>query len=175
MTDKGLIYKARFDIADLFHHRNHREVFTTALHENETTAHFLMRLIGYCLISYQDGATISHHNSKSEPEVWIRDAVEHYQVWLDVDEPDFEKVLKAAKQADNVVIVTRRGSLWLEEHGARCERLANVHLIVLEEEFITRLAAHITRKLNWSVTIEEDKLAIADEDAYFESGNIHYH
>lgn len=175
MSDKARIFKARFSIADLRQQRNHQEVFTTALTKNETLEHFVLKLVGYCLLSYDSHAVLNKLSDRLQPDVGIQALDEHYKTWLSVDQPNLDQLLKIAKQVDELLVLTVSNSQWLIESEARLKLFANSHIIEIDQQFVDDIQMDLTRSLNWDVIIDESSLMISDKVHCYETKQFDWH
>lgn len=175
MSDKNRIFKARFTIADLRHQRNHSEAFTTSLTKNETLEHFILKLLGYSFLSYDESAQMNNSFNKFMPDVSIKALDEHYTKWLSVDKPDIQRLHKIAKTVDELIILTIAHSPWLKEVKPRLSLMPNSHLIEIDKQFIDQLQSHLTRNLYWDITIDEHCVSISDEANYYQTKEFIWH
>ena len=158
MSDKNQIFKARFTIADLRQQRNHCEVFTTALTKGETLDHFILKLLGYSFLSYDEAAQLNNQFDKFMPDVSIKALDEHYKKWMCVD----------------LIILTIAHSPWLAEVKPRLSLLPNSHFIEIDKQFIDKLESHLTRNLYWNITIDQHSLSISDEAHYYQTSEFEW-
>lgn len=175
MSDKARIFKARFSIADLRQQRNHQEVFTTALTKNETLEHFVLKLLGYCILSYDSHAVLNKFSDRMQPDVGIQALDEHYKIWLSVDQPNLEQLFKIAKQVDELLILTTGNSQWLIESESRLKLFTNSHIIEIDQQFVDAIQMDLTRSLHWDVTIDEGSLMISDKIHCYETKQFDWH
>ena len=175
MSDKARIFKARFSIADLRQQCNHQEVFTTALTKNETLEHFVLKLLGYCILSYDNHAVLNKFSDKLQPDVGIQALDAHYKTWLSVDQPNLEQLLKIATQVDELLILTTGNSQWLNESASRLKLLSNSHIIEIDQQFVNDIQMELTRSLNWNVLIDESSLMISDKAHCYETKQFDWH
>lgn len=174
MSDKNQIFKARFTIADLRQQRNHCEVFTTALTKGETLDHFILKLLGYSFLSYDEAAQLNNQFDKFMPDVSIKALDEHYKKWMCVDHADLHRLLKIAKKVDELIILTIAHSPWLAEVKPRLSLLPNSHFIEIDKQFIDKLESHLTRNLYWNITIDQHSLSISDEAHYYQTSEFEW-
>ena len=175
MSDKARIFKARFSIADLRQQRNHQEVFTTALTRNETLEHFVLKLVGYCLLSYDSNAVLNKLSDRLQPDVGIQALDDHYKTWLSVAQPNLDQLFKIAKQVDELLILTTSNSQWLTESESRLKLFANSHIIEIDQQFVDDIQMDLTRSLNWDVIIDENSLMISDKVHCYETKQFDWH
>ena len=175
MSDKNRVFKANFTIADLREQRNHQEVFTTACDRQESYEHFVLKLLSYCLFSHNKMATMNARLKSSEPDVSIKALDEHYEMWLAVGEPDFTILSKIAKRVDELWVVTTLNNEWLQEYEHQLELINNSHLIAFDGNFIEELAGHLTKNLQWDVTIDQQTVSVSDKENFYQTNDLVWH
>lgn len=175
MSDKTSVYKAHFNIADLRQQRNHTEVFTTSLAKHESVHHFVLKLLGFCLFSYDGQARLNHQLNKKSPDVGVQTFDEHYLTWLSVDQPDLQVLQKVAKKVDQLWVLTALESSWLQENQQALLQISNSHLIAIDEPFISALVAHLQRNLSWDITIDEHAISVADSKQFYQTQQFEWH
>ncbi len=175
MSDKNRVFKANLAIADLRVHCNHNEVFTTACAKRESYQHFVLKLLGYCFFSHNGSAMLNARFSQCEPDVSIKALDDHYQIWLAVDQPDILQLSKIAKRVDELWVVTTLNTAWLQENGQHLARINNSHLIALDNSFVEQLAAHLTKKIHWDVTIDQQMICVSDKQHFYQTSELVWH
>ncbi|WP_287242948.1 YaeQ family protein [Pseudoalteromonas sp.] len=175
MSDKNRVFKANFTIADLREHRNHKEVFTTACDRRESYQHFVLKLLSYCLFSHNETAILNARFSHAEPDVSIKALDDHYQTWLTVDQPDILQLNKIAKRVDELWVVTTLNNDWLKENEHQLELINNGHLIAFDNNFIEELASHLTKNLQWDVTIDQQMVSVSDKENFYQTSELIWH
>ncbi len=77
-----------------------------ARHPSESVAFLLTRTIAYAL-SYEEGLAFSKGLSTAdEPAIWHKDPGGRILLWIDVGNPTAERLHKASKASDRVVVFT---------------------------------------------------------------------
>ena len=175
MADKSSIFKVRIDIANIDQHRYEQVGFTVSLGSRETIDHLVMRLIAYAMVPEEKIAFGHGVCFGADPDVMVKDYDDHYIYWIDIGYPEMTRVKKASNQADNVIIFSLEGSEWLDEHHHELAGHENVHLILLQPEFIEQLGNALNRHVNWSLVVDGNKISISDNEQYVESSIVHTH
>lgn len=166
---KPFVFKARVNVADLFHHTNHQEVFTTALQSSETLEHFVLKLIGLCAISYEQRAHLNSTSEKQKPDVWLEDDTGYVTVALYVSELDLNELTKLAKLCGKLVILIKENADWFNELKDNLYHIGNISIFTLEGQFVEALSDALSRSLHWNVVIEQNQLSISDKHEYYET------
>ena len=135
-----------------------------ARHPSETERSLLARLVAYCHL-VEEGIEFSKGglSSPDEPALSIRSLDGRLLTWVEVGTPSAERLHKAAKAANRVVVVTHHDvKLLIDEiTGKRVHRIDEIEVIAIEPSFLDRLAHHIgERGCAVEVTITEGELYV---------------
>ncbi|TMO62043.1 YaeQ family protein [Pseudoalteromonas aurantia] len=166
---KPFVFKARVNVADLFHHANHQEVFTTALQKSESLAHFVLKIVGLCAISYEQSAHLNTHSDRQKPDVWLEDDTGYITLALYASELELEEIARVAKLFGKVVILSKQNPTWFSEISERIHIVENVSIFSLEPQFVESLSGALSRSLHWDVVIEQNQLSVSDKNDYYET------
>ncbi|NOU49215.1 YaeQ family protein [Pseudoalteromonas sp. JBTF-M23] len=166
---KPFVFKARLNVADLFHHANHQEVFTTALQKAETLDHFVLKLLGYCALSYEQEAHLNSLSEKQKPDVWLEDEQGYITVALYAGEMDLEDIVRVAKQSQKLVLLIKEGAQWFDSVSERLSYVDNISIFQLEADFIDSLSEALSRSLHWDIVIEQNQISVSDKTEYYET------
>jgi uncharacterized protein YaeQ len=151
------IYVFRIDLAD-----SDRSVYETlelrmARHPSESEDYFLTRVLAYCL-EYTAGISVSNGLfDPDEPTLAVRDLTGAIRVWIDVGTPDAARLHRAGKLARRVVVYTHKDGAQLAAKlaGERIHRLEALEVYAVDREWLTRLAVHLARRMQFTLTVAE--------------------
>jgi len=140
-----------------------------ARHPSETLRYMLTRTIAYCL-SYEDGIAFSKGglSASDEPPVLIRDPItSKLRAWIDVGSPSAERLHRAAKAADRVVLYTHVEPALLRREAATrtIHRKGEIEVWRLEPRLLDALEPHLERKTKL-------ELVRSDGHLYFTLGGV---
>ncbi|BBN81518.1 hypothetical protein PA25_15030 [Pseudoalteromonas sp. A25] len=166
---KPFVFKARLNVADLFHHANHQEVFTTALQKSETLEHFVLKLLGYCALSYEQTAHLNSLGEKQKPDVWLEDDQGYITVALYAGVMELDDIARVAKQSQKMVLLIKENSQWFESVRARLSYVENISIFQLEPDFVDSLSDALSRSLHWDIVIEQNQISVSDKIEYYET------
>ncbi|MBE0367941.1 YaeQ family protein [Pseudoalteromonas aurantia] len=166
---KPFVFKARVNVADLFHHTNHQEVFTTALQKSESLEHFVLKIVGLCAISYDQKAILNANSDKQKPDVWLEDDTGYITVALYANTLEFDEIIRLAKLFGKLVILIKENDTWFDEMSQRLHLIGNLSVFSLEAQFVDALSDALSRSLHWDVVIEQNQLSISDKHEYYET------
>lgn len=175
MADKSSIFKVKIDVSNIDQHRYEQLCFTVALDRKETINHMVMRLLAYAMVPEPNMAFGKAAQGNGEPDIIVKDYDEHIIYWIDAGFPQMNRVKKATRQSDCVLIFSVADSNWLDDYRHELMHMKNVHLILVQPELVERLSHDIERSIDWSIVIDENKLAITDNTHYMESNITRMH
>jgi len=134
-----------------------------AQHPSETDAFMLCRVIANCL-HLGDGVEMSKAGlcDADEPALLARDLTGQLLLWLDIGTPAPERLHKASKLAQRVVVYThKRPELLLGKlRGARIHRAEDLELYALDPGILADLAAVLSRVNHWSLLRNDGTLFV---------------
>ena len=166
MALTATIYNVDIDLADA-----DRQVYETlalrvARHPSESEAYLLTRVLAYAL-EYTEGIAFSRGLSDpDEPAISVRDLTGALRVWVEVGTPDAERLHRAAKAADRVVVYTHKDPAQFVRQlaGERIHRIEALEVYSIDRALITALAERIDRRMAFG-------LSITDRDLYISIGS----
>ena len=134
-----------------------------ACHPSETEDYFAARILAYCL-EYTEGIAFSNGLFESDqPTIAVRDLTGALRVWIDVGAPEAARLHRAAKLAPRVAIYTNKDAVQLAARlGAeRIHRVAAMELYAVDRDWLARLAARLTRRMEFTLTVAERHLYVS--------------
>ena len=86
--------------------------------------------------------------------------------WIEVGEPEPERLKKAARQGRKVSVLgyLRSQPVWWQKQGSAISQLKDVTVQQVPWEIIQQLAADLPRQVSWQVMISEGMLYITRDD-----------
>lgn len=164
MALTATIYQARLDIADSDRDFYLSTRLTLAQHPSETGQRMVARLLAWCL--FADEALIFGRgiSTRDEPDLWHKDLRDHICHWIDVGEPEGDRIRKASQRSDRVTLLPfgRQWHQWWQRNQKALLALNNVEVILLPGDTLETLANDLPRTFSWQVTISEGELFITD-------------
>ena len=163
MALTATIYNVDIDLADA-----DRQVYETlalrvARHPSESEAYLLTRVLAYAL-EYTEGIAFSRGLSDpDEPAISVRDLTGALRVWVEVGTPDAERLHRAAKAADRVVVYTHKDPAQFVRQlaGERIHRIEALEVYSIDRALITALAERIDRRMAFGLSITERDLYVS--------------
>lgn len=169
MALKPTIYRFNIELADLDRGQYDSLNLTVALHPSETLERMMARVLAYCC-SAQERLEFSRGLSEpDEPALWSHTLDGRIESWIEVGEPAFDRLRKAASVSERVSVYcfNTRASVWWEQIQAQLEAVP-VSVYRLPWETLQALARSMLRTMNISVTISGGTLYLSSDSGTFE-------
>lgn len=132
-----------------------------ALHPSESMEHMLARVLAYCL-QYEEGIAFSKGgvSDGDQPAVSITSPDGRLLAWIDVGQPDPERLNRAAKAAGRVAVYTWRDPAQLRRQaaGQRIHRAGEIAIHALDRRFLEALVPLIDRRTSFELTVTGGQL-----------------
>ncbi len=164
MAIKPTIYKARISLSDL--NRDHYDTLnlTLALHPSETPTRMMARLLAFCLNAEEHLSFTKGLSEVEEPDIWVRSYDEQTMLWIDIGEPDFDRVKKSCRKARQVKVYSfnSKSETWWSQGQAKFNTLPAAFYRFDHTE-IEAFAELLERTLDLSVTVTGDSAYIAGD------------
>ena len=146
-----------------------------ARHPSETLDFLVTRLLAFCL-AYDDALAFGRGVSTAdEPTAWVKDPTGRILLWLDVGAPSPERIHKASKKAEAVLVVTHKdpdvvaGAL----QAGGVHRGEDIEVIGVPTDLVGALADTIGRRNQWTVVHTEGVLYVTVGGATHEGALVH--
>ncbi len=163
MALKPTIYKAVVALSDL--NRNHYDTvrLTLAQHPSETQERMMVRLLGYFLAA-QEGLEFTRGlSSTDEPDLWVKSLDGQTTLWVEVGEPQFDRLKKACRQAAQVRVLSfnSKSDTWWQQNA---EKFSSLPLVVQQVEWseVQALTTLLDRTMELSVTVSDNTVLVSD-------------
>ncbi|MCL9780071.1 YaeQ family protein [Vibrio sp. S4M6] len=172
MALKPTIYKFRIAVTDL--NRDHYDNLnlTVAQHPSENNKRMLARVLAFCLNTGSSIAFTKGLSTVEEPDIWSHTLDNHIQLWIDVGEPDFERIKKASHKSEQVKIYTfnAKSDVWWQQNQSQLTSLSKVEVYQFEHDSIEQLAQNLSRGMDLSVMVSEQSIFVDMDSGSFEIG-----
>ncbi|RRJ85225.1 YaeQ family protein [Aestuariirhabdus litorea] len=174
MALKPTIYKVDLSLSDMDRHRYPQLRLTLALHPSETEERLLVRLLAFA-DCYAEGIEFTRGISQTdEPDVWQHSLSGEIEQWIEVGQPDAERVISSARKAKRVAVYAYGSScrVWQQKQAAKLAGVRNLDLCVLPYDALQALLPGLSRNCScslmisdgeWMVTLGEVSLSLAPQ------------
>ena len=162
MALKPTIYKANVALSDMDRDHYDQLQLTLAQHPSETLERMMVRLVVFCLNAGPELSFTRGLSSTEEPDLWQRSLDDQVLHWLEVGQPEPERIKKATNQARQVSVYAfgKSADVWWSQNGPAIQALPRTRVYQFVWEEIQRLAQLAERTMDLVVTITEQRLYI---------------
>lgn len=166
MALKPTIYKFRIALTDT--NRDHYDSLnlTIAQHPSENNERMMARILAFCLNASPELTFTKGLSSIEEPDLWLKSLDDQIQLWIEVGEPDTERVKKSTRLAKQVKVYSfnTKSQVWWEQNKGKFAHL-NVDLFRFDAAAIEKFSASLSRGMDISVMISGSSIFI-DSDSH---------
>jgi len=160
MALPSTIYRTTIQLSDI--DRGVYETLQTSVarHPSETEERLVARLLASALC-YEDGLQFTRGICVGdEPDLWSKGPDGRVTLWVEVGLPEPERLIKAARHAEGVVLLACGSALpfWERQHLPKLAGVTNLTVMAVDQGFINRLVELVTRAIVWEITITEGTL-----------------
>ena len=155
MALKPTIYKVKVELAD-----NDRQCFeslatTLALHPSETLERMAARLLAYCLNAAPGLEFTRGLSTVDEPDIWQHDMGGDIEHWIEVGQPEHQRLRKACGRARQVSLYAfgKSSDTWWRLNGEAIAELPHLQTWQFRRPEIVAVAALLDRTVQLSVSI----------------------
>ncbi|MDD2309394.1 MAG: YaeQ family protein [Desulfuromonadaceae bacterium] len=162
MALPSTIYRVKIQLSDVDRGVYESLQATVARHPSETEERLVARLLAYALF-YEPELTFTRGISAGdEPDLWVKGPDDRVLLWVEVGLPEADRVVKAGRHAERVVLIACGRALpnWEQQHLPKLAGVSNLSIIRFDQAFINGLAATLDRSISWSATITDGNLYI---------------
>jgi uncharacterized protein YaeQ len=170
MALQATVYHLRIDLSDVDRGVYEALDLRVARHPSESMPYLLTRVIAYALL-YEEGIAFSKGlSTNEEPALWIKDLQGNVRTWIEVGTPSADRLHKASKANDRVVVFTQHDPrLLAEEARTRAIHAADaIEVYALDPAFLDAVAARTDRNARWTLLRNDGTLYVTIGDETFE-------
>ncbi len=168
MALNSTTYKIELSISDMDRGHYATHTLTLARHPSETDERLMVRLLVFALRAderLQFGKGIS---SDDEPDLWRKDLTGDILEWIELGQPDEQRVRRACGRARQVVVVNYSGrgaDIWWDKNKVAFARLKNLTVIDIPTPAVEALAALATRNMRLQCLIQDHQVQFFGDDS----------
>lgn len=166
MAIKSTIHKVQLEISDIDRGYYATHALTLARHPSETPERLMVRLLAFAMHAderLEFGAGLS---TDDEPDLWQKSLTGEIEVWIDLGQPDEQRIRRACGRARQVIVVTysgRSAELWWDKIGEGLRRSRNLTVIDIAAADVSALAALCARNMQLQCLVQDGELQLMSE------------
>ncbi|MBL0224541.1 MAG: YaeQ family protein [Geobacteraceae bacterium] len=175
MAQPSTIYRVGIQLSDIDRGLYESLQTTVARHPSETEERLLGRILAFALY-YEPELTFTRGvGAGDEPDLWVKGPDGRVTCWIEVGLPDAERLIKAGRHSERVVLCAFGSSLpiWEKQQLPKLAGISNLTVFSLEQAFLGRLAERLQRSISWSLTVTEGSLYLTIDGETLESSVRH--
>jgi uncharacterized protein YaeQ len=158
MALKATIYKAELQISDMDRQYYAEHELTLALHPSETEERMMVRLLAFALHAHERLEFGRGLSTDDEPDLWRKSLTGEIEQWIEVGQPDEQRIRKACGRARQVIVITysgRAADTWWEKIADSLARAKNLTVINIPAATAQALAALADRNMQLQCLIQD--------------------
>lgn len=162
MTLTATVYTFEIELADVDRGVYQTLAFKAAQHPSETDEYLIARVLAYCL-EYREGIAFSRGLAEpDEPAIAVRDLTGTLRAWIEIGNPDADRLHKASKASPRVVVYTHKDPAQLRRQlaDARIHRRESLELIAIDRVLIDELVSRLERRMRFALSVTDGHLYI---------------
>lgn len=171
MAQPSTIYRVGIQLSDIDRGLYESLQITVARHPSETEERLLARILAYALFYEPELGFTKGVGAGDEPDLWLKGPDGRVRNWIEVGLPDAERLVKASRHAEQVVLCAYGSALpiWEKQQLPKLSGISNLTVISLDQAFLRRLSQRLQRSISWSLTVTEGSLYLAVDGETLES------
>lgn len=165
MALKPTIYKFRIALTDMNRDYYDSLSLTIAQHPSENLTRMMARVLAFSMNAQQDLAFTKGLSNIEEPDIWHKTLDDQISLWIDVGEPDPERVKKSTRLARNVRIYSfnTKSDVWWKQNSNKLN-LLKAQVYRLDAEAIETLATYVKRTMDISIMLTGNSAFVSTEN-----------
>jgi uncharacterized protein YaeQ len=168
MAPKATIHKAELQVSDMDRHYYATHALTLAQHPSETAERLMARLLAFALHADERLEFGRGLSSDDEPDLWRKSLTGEIEQWIELGQPDEQRIRKACGRARQVVVVNyggRSADIWWDKIGADLARSKNLGVIDIPAASVQALAAMLDRNMHLQCLIQDGQVQVMNATA----------
>lgn len=166
MALKATIYKAELQISDMDRQYYATHVLTVAQHPSENDERMMMRLLAFALYADERLEFGRGLSTDDEPDLWRKSLTGEIEQWIEVGQPDEQRIRRACGRARQVIVITyggRGADVWWGKVSAGLARLKNLTVIDIAAATAQALAGLADRSMQLQCLIQDGQAQLMSE------------
>jgi uncharacterized protein YaeQ len=168
MAVKATIFKAELQVSDMDRHYYQAHSLTLAQHPSETEERLMVRLLAFALNASESLAFGKGISTDDEPDLWSKDLTGVIDLWIEIGQPDEQRIRKACGRAGRVLVYTfsgRSAAIWWEKNAAALERCKNLSVIDIPTQTSQAIAALASRNMQLQCFVQDGQAQLMNEQS----------
>jgi uncharacterized protein YaeQ len=168
MALNATTYRIELSISDMDRGYYATHTLTLARHPSETDERLMVRLLVFALRADERLLFGKGISSDDEPDLWRKDMTGDILEWIELGQPDEQRMRRACGRARQVVVVNYSGrgaDIWWDKNKVAFARLKNLTVIDIAAPAVDALAALATRNMRLQCLIQDHQVQFFGDDS----------
>lgn len=170
MAKTATLYRFQLELADIDRSVYESLDLRVAGHPSEDAERLVIRVLARA-IAHEDELEFGRGLSNAEdPALWTRTSHGEISTWIDVGCPSAERLHRASKAAERVLVVTNKNDAMLRKEWSShpIHKSDAIEVVRLPSKLVQDLTTLLQRNMQWYLTLQEGSISIADGDQNFD-------
>jgi len=171
MAVKATIFKVELQVNDIDRNYYQSHTLTLAQHPSETEERLMVRLLAFALNAGEGLSFGRGISTDDEPDLWSRDLTGVIDLWIDVGQPDEQRIRKACGRSGEVRVYCfsgRSADIWWKKNAAALDRCSNLRVFQIAAEASQHLAALASRNMQLQCLVQDGQVQVMSDAATVE-------
>ncbi len=177
MALPGTLYRFTLDVSDTDRNVYENIELRVVQHPSESEPYLCARIIAYAL-NLQEGLSMSKAGlaQPDEPALFVDDLTGARHLWIEVGCPSAERLHKASKAAEHVLVYTHKTATgWVEQLKTKTiYQPETVHLYEIPPTSLAQLSSTLQRNNHWDLVHTEGQIYLTTQNQTFEILLVHH-
>lgn len=160
------VCKARLSIADIDRHYYQSHQLTLAQQSSDTISKSMMRIVAY-IYNANDQLTVRKQQWRDDqPELIEQSFDNQIKLWIDLGQPDFNRIKKACRLSKNVIVYSynkNHTKNWWDKNKAKLNQFKNLEVYAVNANELDKLN---NKRMTLNCTLQDGDLQINDGDTH---------
>ncbi|HEY2345681.1 MAG TPA: YaeQ family protein [Xanthomonadaceae bacterium] len=168
MSPKATIYKAELQVSDMDRHYYASHALTLARHPSETDERLMVRLLAFALHAGERLEFGRGLSTDDEPDLWRKSLAGEIEQWIELGQPDEQRIRKACGRARQVIVVGYSGrgfQVWWDKVADGLARSKNLTVIDLPAPAVQEMTALAQRNMQLQCLVQDGQVQLMSDTA----------
>lgn len=168
MSPKATIYKVELQISDMDRNYYATHALTVARHPSETEERLMVRLLAFAMHADERLEFGRGLSTDDEPDLWRKSLTGEIEQWIELGQPDEQRIRKACGRSREVVVIGYSGrgfEIWWNKLADSLARSKNLTVMDVPAATVQELAAMADRNMQLQCIIQDGEVQLMTDTA----------
>ncbi|MEH6457798.1 MAG: YaeQ family protein [Cocleimonas sp.] len=161
-----IVCKARLSIADIDRHYYKSHRLTMAQQSTDTISKSMMRIVAYIYNANDHLMLRKQQWRDDQPELIEQSFDNKIKLWIDLGQPDFNRIKKACRLSKNVIVYSynkNHTKSWWDKNKSKLNQFKNLEVYAVNTDNLNKLN---NKRMTLNCTLQNGDLQINDGDTH---------